>query len=590
VDNVWIARALKDVGSLLEIQGANPFRVRAYANAARTIKDHPEPISELVSERADLTQLQGVGKEIARHIVTLETQGETLLFREVAFDVPITLLEITRLPGLGAKKAKTLWQELDVTSVDDLDAAAKEGRVAGLPGFAEKTQQNIIKSIEEYRQRLASNTLGEADVVVLPLVDSLREHADVSAAEVTGNYRRRTEIVSDLRVLVACANPAAVVQRCREFAEVQGVGELEDSSCLIFLRGGVKVELRFVAEESFAASLLILTGSEGHITRLRNRAGERGIQLAEAGMIPLQVESEPEQPASSAPSASSASFALDEAQIYEALDLPWIPPELREDRGEIQAAESSGIPKLIRIDDMRGDMHMHSTWSDGRASLEEMLVGCVDRGYDYFAITDHSKALAMAGGLDAKKLRRQWVEVEEVAARHPEIRLLRGMEVDILGDGQLDLEDELLVELDVVLIAVHSRFNLPESEQTERVVKALQHPEVNILVHPTGRLLNRRGPIALDLNAVLECAAEFGVVVELNSHPDRLDLSDENLMLAKERGLKVVISTDAHRVPDLGLLPYGVAQARRAWLEKDDVLNTLACDEMLGALGGLKER
>lgn len=583
MDNVWIARALKDVGSLLEIQGANPFRVRAYANAARTVKDHPEPLSELVSEGADLTQLQGVGKEIARHIETLETQGETLLFREVAFDVPITLLEITRLPGLGAKKAKTLWQELDVTNVDDLDAAAKEGRVAGLPGFADKTQQKIIKSIEEYRQRLASNTLGEADVVVPPLVDSLREHADVSAAEVTGNYRRRTEIVSDLRVLVACANPAAVVQMCREFAEVQGVGELEDSSCLVFLRGGVKVELRFVAKESFAASLLILTGSEGHITRLRYRADVRGIELTETGMFPLQTESEAEQSASSAPSAS------DEAQIYEALDLPWIPPELREDRGEIQAGESSGIPKLIKIDDMRGDLHMHSTWSDGRASLEDMCIACVDRGYDYFAITDHSKALAMAGGLDAKKLRRQWVEVEEVAARHPEIRLLRGMEVDILGDGELDLEEELLAGLDVVLIAVHSRFNLPEAEQTDRIVKALQHPEVNILVHPTGRLLNRRGPIALDLNAVLDCAAEFGVAVELNSHPDRLDLSDEHLMLAKERGLKVVISTDAHRVPDLGLLPYGVAQARRAWLERDDVLNTLTCEEMLGALRGLKE-
>jgi DNA polymerase (family 10) len=584
VDNVWIARALKDVGSLLEIQGANPFRVRAYANAARTVKDHPEPIGELVSEGADLTQLQGVGKEIARHIETLETQGETLLFREVAFDVPITLLEITRLPGLGAKKAKTLWQELDVTNVDDLDAAAKEGRVAGLPGFAEKTQQKIIKSIEEYRQRLASNTLGEADVVVPPLMEFLRELADVSAAEVTGNYRRRTEIVSDLQVLVACANPAVVVQMCREFAEVQGAGELEDSSCLVFLRGGVKVKLRFVAEESFAASLLVLTGSEGHIAKLRERAGEHGFELSEGGMFPLQAESEPEQPT---PSASSAPSSLNESQIYDTLDLPFIPPELREDRGEIEAAV---LPDLIRLEDMRGDLHMHSTWSDGRASLEDMLIGCVDRGYDYFAITDHSKALAMAGGLDAKKLMRQWVEVEEVAARNPEIRLLRGMEVDILGDGQLDLEEELLAELDIVLIAVHSRFNLPEAEQTERVVKALQHPDVNILVHPTGRLLNRRGPIALDLNAVLECAADFGVAVELNSHPDRLDLSDENLMLAKERGLKVVISTDAHRVPDLGLLPYGVAQARRAWLEKGDVLNTLSCEEMLEALKRMKQR
>ncbi len=565
MDNVWIARALKDVGSLLEIQGANPFRVRAYANAARTVKDHPEPISAMVSEGADLTQLQGVGKDIARHIETLETQGETLLFREVAFDVPITLLEITRLPGIGAKKVKTLWLELDVTTVDDLDDAAKDGRVAGLPGFAEKTQQKIIKSIVEYRQRLASNTLGEADVVVPPLVAYLLDQDQVSAAEVTGAYRRRVEVVSDLQVLVASFDPAAVVQSCGDFSEVQGVGELEGSTCTVFLRGGVKVELRFVAAVSFATSLLILTGSEGHVEKLRERADERGMELSPP---------------------SSPSSPPDEASIYDALDLPHIPPELRENRGEIEAAS---LPNLIALPDIRGDLHMHSTWSDGRASLEEMLEACAQRGYEYFAITDHSKALAMAGGLDAKKLQRQWMEVEQVAAKHPEIRLLRGMEVDILGDGQLDLEDELLEELDVVLIAVHSRFNLPEAEQTARVIKAMQHPEVDILVHPTGRLLNRRGPIALDLDAVLECAAEFGVAVELNSHPDRLDLSDENLMKAKERGLKVVISTDAHRVPDLGLMPYGVAQARRAWLEKGDVVNTLSGEEFLAALRGLKK-
>ena len=582
MDNVWIARALKDVGSLLEIQGANPFRVRAYANAARTIRDYEESISEMVSNGADLTQIPGVGKDIARHLETLETQGEVLLFREVAFDVPVSLLELTRLPGLGAKKAKTLWEELNIETIDDLDAAAKAGRIAGLPGFAEKTQQKFIKAIEDYRQRLASNTLGEADAVVPPLVAWLQDHAKVSMAEVTGAYRRRVEVVSDLEILVAANDPGSVVQRCREFAEVQGVGELEESACKVFLRGGVQVQLRFLEVESFAAALLQSTGSEGHVARLHDRARERGIELAETGLVPLQTESETEQPP------ALPSTAIDEKTIYEALDLPPIPPELREDRGEIQVAAGSGLPKLIELTDMRGDLHMHSTWSDGRASLEEMLTGCVERGYEYFAITDHSKALAMAGGLDEKKLKRQWFEVEEVGARHPQIRILRSMEVDILGDGELDLEDEMLAELDIVLIAVHSRFNLPEAEQTARVTKAMQHPKVNILVHPTGRLLNRRGPIALDLDAVLDCAAEFGVAVELNSHPDRLDLSDENLMLAKERGLKVVISTDAHRVPDLGLMPYGVAQARRAWLEKEDVLNTLGCEEMLGVLKGMK--
>jgi DNA polymerase (family 10) len=583
MDNVWFARALKDVGSLLEIQGANPFRVRAYANAARTVGDYEEPISELVSNGADLTQIPGVGKDIARHIETLETQGETLLFRELAFDVPISLLELTRLPGLGAKKAKTLWLELNVETIDDLHAAAKAGRVAGLPGFAEKTQQKILKSIEEYRQRLASNTLGEADVVVPPLVAHLREHPLVSHVEVTGSYRRRQEVVSDLQVLVACAEPHAVVESCGTSPDVQSVEEPEGSTCMVFLRGGVRVLLRFVSAEAFGATLLYSTGSDGHVTHLRDRATDRGLDLTDAGVLPLQLDTVAE---GSVPEPSARSS--DECGIYQVLDLPWIPPELRENRGEIEAAEAAALPELIKLEDLRGDLHMHSTWSDGRASLEDMVTGCVERGYEYFAITDHSKALAMAGGLDAKKLRRQWLEVDEVAAKHPDIRVLRGMEVDILGDGQLDLEDEHLAELDVVLIAVHSRFNLPEAAQTERVVKAMQHPEVNILVHPTGRLLNRRGPIALDLDAVLECAGECGVAVELNSHPDRLDLSDENLMLAKQRSLKVVISTDAHRVPDLGLMPYGVAQARRAWLGKDDVLNTLSCDELLAALRGAK--
>ncbi len=580
MDNVWIARALADVASLLEIQGVNPFRVRAYANAARTVRDHPESLSAMISDGADLTQLKGVGKEIARHIETLEIQGETLLFRELALDVPISLLELTRLPGLGAKKAKTLWEELEVETIDGLDAAAKAGQVAGLPGFAAKTEQKIVRAIEEYRKRLASNTLGEADAAVRPLLEHLAEHGRVSRLEVTGSFRRRQEVVSDIQVLVTTSDSQSVTGVCEAHPDVQLVEASDSESCPLILRGGVRVTLRFVETRVFGAALVVSTGSEGHVNRLRELAVECGLALTEAGVF----ASKGKEPAGTA-SIEPLPVSAHEEQIYDALGLSWVTPELRENRGEVAAAASGELPRLLRLEDMRGDLHMHSTWSDGRASIEQMLAGCVELGYEYLALTDHSKALAMVGGLDAERLKRQWIEVEEVAARHPEIRLLRGMEVDILADGNLDLEDELLEELDVVLVAVHSRFNLPEAEQTERVIKALEHPEANILVHPTGRLLNRRGPIALDLDAVLECAAENGVAVELNSHPDRLDLSDENLMLAKQRGLKVVISTDAHRVPDLGMMPYGVAQARRAWLEKGDVLNTFTCEEMLRVLG-----
>jgi DNA polymerase (family 10) len=356
-----------------------------------------------------------------------------------------------------------------------------------------------------------------------------------------------------------------------QVTSVEGSGDTKTS---VVLRSGLQVDLRVLPAASYGAALQYFTGSKEHNVRLRKRALAQGLSVSEYGVFRVGAEGEGDA------TPADAIAGREEREVYEALGLPWIPPELREDRGEIDAAAKGTLPLLLTLADIRGDLQMHSTWSDGKQSLEEMLEACAARGYEYFAITDHSKSLAMTGGMDAKKLRAQWDEIAEVTARCDEIRLLRGMEVDILRDGRLDLEEELLAELDVVLVSVHSFFDLTPAEQTERILRAVRHPEVNILAHPTGRLVNRREPMQFDLDEVLRCAAEHRVIVELNAHPERLDLKDTHLIRAKELGLKVVISTDAHRAADLALMRFGVDQARRAWLTPEDVVNTLPFERL----------
>jgi DNA polymerase (family 10) len=447
-----------------------------------------------------------------------------------------------------------------------------------LAGFGKKTQQRIIASIERYRRHRTRTKLDDADRYAAPLLERLLEHPAVQQAAVAGSIRRRCETVGDINLLVATADPETVIETFATFADVERVENSTSSEITVVLASGIKADLCVVsAESSSAAALAYLTGSKQHNEKLRSRADEVGLRLSRVGLYRSAVEC-----------ADSSTAELvdtpDESAFYRALGLQWIAPELREDRGEIEAAVRDELPKLITIENMRGDLQMHSTWSDGKETIEVMLKACVERGYDYFAITDHSKALAMTGGLDEVKLREQWAEIEDIAGRHGEIKILRGMEVDILADGRLDLQDEMLAQLDVVLISVHSRFDLPEADQTDRMIKAIQHPSVNILAHPTGRQINRRDPMKFDLDTVLGCAAECNVAVELNANPNRLDLSDVQLLKAREFGLKIVISTDAHSCGDLGFMRYGIEQARRAWVEQGDVLNTLQYDELLAAL------
>ncbi|UCG89432.1 MAG: DNA polymerase/3'-5' exonuclease PolX [Gemmatimonadota bacterium] len=578
VENIEIAAVLQNVADLLEIKGANPFRIRAYRNAAQVVAEWAAPLRKLVEEECDLTELPSIGKDMARHIEELVSRGELMLLQELSQDVPLSLVELTRLPGLGAKKARKLWDELGVETLDDLESAAERGAIATLPGFGEKTQDKILTAIDRYRKRRGRMKLGDADQHAVPLLDYLRANPEVKRVEVAGSYRRRRETVRDLDVLVIATQAEAVMGYFTSYPDIKQVESSGETRSTVVLRSGLQVDLRIVAPQSYGAALSYFTGSKEHNVKLRMRAIQRGLRLSEYGVFRGGEEEAGD------PWAGEFVAGRDENEVYESLGLAWIPPELRENRGEIEAAERSELPDLITVGAIRGDLQMHSTWSDGKNTLEEMLEACVARGYEYFAITDHSKALAMTGGLDGAKLREQWTEIDEIAERHPGIEIMRGMEVDILGDGALDLEDAMLAQLDIVLISVHSRFDLPPGDQTERIIKALGHPAVNVLAHPTGRQINRRDPMQFDLDAVLQSAADSGVAVELNAHPDRLDLNDVQLMRARELGCDIVISTDAHRTTDLDLMRYGVEQARRAWLQPADVLNTLPFTELVRRL------
>ena len=596
MENVEIAGTLREVADLLEILDANPFRVRAYRNAIRTIQEHAVPLRKLVAEGADLTELPSIGKGMAENIVELVETGELSVIDQMIEEYPAlgdrevvaSLIEITRLPGIGPKKVRKLWEELGVESIEDLKVVASEGRVADLEGFGKKTEERILDGIERLSTVASRFRLGEVDELLPPLVEHLRGVTGVRRLEVAGSYRRRRETVGDIDLLVLADDAALASEGLTSFEGVEQVIGAGGTKTTVVLRSGLQVDLRVVPDESWGAALVYFTGSKEHNITLRQRALDRGLRVSEYGVFEIPAD-EADGAVGERGVASSGEKVAGETEedVYASLGLPWVPPEMREDRGELAAADADALPRLIEVGDLKGDLHMHSTWSDGRATIEQMLQGCLERGYEYFCISDHSKALAMVEGLDAVRLRQQWAEIDRIAPEYPDIRLLKSMEVDILKDGSLDLEDEMLEQLDWVTVSVHSFFGLPAAEQTERVLKALSHPRVHAFGHPTGRIINRRGPIEIEIDEILQACAEYRVAVEINSHPNRLDLRDTHAWRARELGVPVTISTDAHRVSELDLIHYGVEQGRRAWLTPEDVLNTRPLDELLAwAAGG----
>ncbi len=572
VTNAEIASALDELADLLEIQGANPFRIRAYRNAIRTIQGLTRPLAEAVAAGEDLTALPGIGKDMASHIGELVETGELSLLAEVTAEVPRELARLTRIEGVGPKKARKLWKELGVVTVDELEAAVKAGKVETLEGFGAKSAAKILTAIEGLRRHQGRVRRLDAARALEPLLAHMEDAPGVEALEVAGSFRRGKDTVGDVDLLARVEGDEearrAVIEHftgAPGVARVLGAGDTKGS---LVLDSGLQVDLRVLPGESWGAALHYFTGSKEHNVEIRRRAQRAGLRVSEYGVFQLGDAEEEE---------GTRVGGATEEEVFQAVGLRWIPPVLRENRGEIEAAElegGGGLPALVTLDDIRGDLHMHTTWSDGKNSVLEMAEACRARGYGWLAITDHSQSLTVANGLTPGRLREQADALAEAREKVPEVRIFHGCEVDILKDGSLDLPDETLEALDLVLVAVHTHFELDENTQTERVLRALAHPRVHALVHPTGRLLGRRDPYPIDVEAVLAAAQEHDVAVELNANPWRLDLDDRALFRARELGVEVVVNTDAHQVAQLDFMGPGLEQARRGWLEPRHVVNT----------------
>ncbi len=578
VDNAAIARILAEMADICEVKGENVFKVRALRQAAQTIETLPQDLAAIACKPDALKRLReihGIGEGIAKKIVEISTTGDCEEHRALFAEFPATLLEVLEIDGVGPKKAKLFYEALGVKSVDDLERAAREGRIRALPKMGARTEEKILRSIEERRSREKRFLLHWADGAVERLLGLLRSVDGIGRIEAAGSWRRRRETVGDLDILAACDDPAAAARVAERFAAAGSVLGRGETKVSIRLASGIQADLRVVPAESFGAALHYFTGSKAHNIAIRTLGVRRGLTISEYGVFRALPDGSPGERVGGAR----------EEDVFAAVGLPWIPPELRENRGEIEAAAEGRLPRLIEANDLRGDLHMHTTETDGAASIEEMALAAAERGRRYVAITDHSKALAFARGLDEARLREHVARIRAADRKlGGTIRVLAGIEVDILADGTLDLSADALAELDVVIASVHSHFDQPREEITARVVRAIESGSVDVLGHPTGRILLRRNPIALDMERVMRAAKEHGVALEVNAYPDRLDLSDVHCRMAKEIGVKLTIDTDAHQPQHLGLLRFGVDNARRGWIEKEDVLNTLECDEFLEAI------
>ncbi|MGM0516288.1 MAG: DNA polymerase/3'-5' exonuclease PolX [Pseudomonadota bacterium] len=558
VHNREIAECFDRLATLLEIEGSNPFRVRAYRNAARVIEGQGAQMSALLAEGQDLSELPGIGEDLSAKIATLVETGSLPLLEEVEKRVPAALAKMTEIEGLGPKRVGQLYRELDIRSIEDLEQALEDGRVHELDGFGEKLEGSIAEGIANLQDGEQRMRWADAEAIAEPLADWLREIEGVKQVSLAGSYRRCKETVGDLDILVSCRKDSSVMDRFVEHEEVARVVSHGTTRSSVHLRSGLQVDLRVVPAVSFGAALHYFTGSKAHNIAVRRRGVERGYKINEYGVY----------------RDDDRLAGRTEEEVFESVELPYIAPELREDRGEIDAAESHELPELVTLEDLRGDLHSHTDATDGADDLETMARAAAERGHEYLAVTDHSKAVRVANGLDADRLLEQVDAIEALNDQLDGITLLKGIEVDILADGRLDLSDDVLERLDVVVCSIHSRFNLSEKQQTERVLRAMENPHFNILAHPTGRLINRRRPYAIDLGRVIKAAAERGAILEVNAQPSRLDLDDRACLLAREHGVKVAISTDAHGTAQLDNLRFGVNQARRGWLTADDVVNT----------------
>ena len=564
VHNNDIAEVFNKIADLLEIKEENQFRIRAYRDAARTIGGLSKNVSGLIEQGKTLSDLPGIGKDLAGKIETLVKTGTHPLLEDLEEEIPGDLSGLMKIQGMGPKKVAAIYNKLGIKTKDDLKKAAEEHRIRDLEGFGKTTEKNILEELDRRQDDHQRYKLSTAEQMVIPYIDYLKKDKKIKSLEIAGSLRRRKETVGDIDILATCKRGCKVMDRFTEYEDVKKVLSKGDTRSSVILKSGIQVDFRVVPQVAFGAAMHYFTGSKQHNIAVRKIAVKKNYKLNEYGVY----------------KGEDRIAGKTEKEVYDKVGLPFIEPELRENRGEIQAAQKGNLPRLITSDDIRGDLHSHSRHTDGRYTIQEMVEAAQKKGYEYVAITDHSQKVTVANGMNPKRLREQMEEIDELQDKFKDIRILKSIEVDILDDGSLDLPDEVLKELDFTVCSVHYNLNFSQEKQTERILRAMDNPYMNILGHPSGRLIHERKPLELDMETIMKKAVKEKVYFEINSHPDRLDLNDAHCKLGKEIGVKMVISTDAHSIDDLDLMRFGVGQARRGWLEPQDVLNTLPWKEL----------
>jgi DNA polymerase (family 10) len=572
VHNHEIAKALKKLSDLLEIDDASSFRVRAYRNAAQTINEMSQELADLVEQDQDLSKLPDIGKNMADKIKDFVQTGKLKQLEEMQQKIPVDTEELMQISQLGAKGIKALYEHLGITNMDRLKEAAEAGKVEDLKGFGKKTQQKMLDEISKISK---GETKGRfkwaiAEQIIEPYISYLENIEGVESVDAAGSYRRKKETVGDMDLLVVADNPTEVMNRFVDYEDVEEVIAHGETKSSVNLRLGLQVDLRVIPRKSYGAAMLYFTGSKAHNVAIRRIAQEQEYKINEYGIY----------------QGETWKAGRTEEEMYNQIGLSYIDPELRENRGEVEAAQNNTLPTLVTMQDIKGDFQSHTKESDGKFTLEEMAEGARKMGYEYFSITDHSKRVTMANGLDEKRLAQHIEAVDRLNESLQDIKILKSVEVDILEDGRLDLSDDILKELDIVVVAIHYNMNLGREKQTNRVLKAMESPYFHIMAHPTGRMIGKREGYELDMEKILDAAAEKGCFMEINAAPDRLDLSDIYARMAKDKAVKMALSTDAHNLDNLGYMRFGINQARRAWLEPKDVINTYSWEELKQMIPG----
>jgi DNA polymerase (family X) len=564
VHNKEISDILNEVADYLEVKGENEYRINAYRNAASTVLGLSENISKMAEDEKDIQSIPDIGKSMAEKITEISQTGRLKQLQKLKKQLPESLRDIMKLEQMGAKRTKILYEELNIESIEELKRAAKDGKIENLEGFGKKITQNILKEIKQFSDKGGSKRfkLHHAGEMIQPMLKYLEK--EMNNVTIAGSYRRMKETVGDIDIVCTSKDPERAMQHLVDYEEVQDVLSHGETRSSVRLQTGLRVDIRIVEKKSMGAAKLYFTGSKAHTVALRKMAKEDDFKINEYGIY----------------KGKNRIAGKTEREMYKKLGLQYIEPELRENQGEIDAAKNNNLPKLLTLKDIKGDLHTHTNATDGKNTLKKMAEAAKEKGYKYFAVTEHSKKVAMAGGLNEKDLEKQILEIDELNDAMKNFKIIKGIEVDILEDGTLDLPNEVLKELDLVVCAIHYNMNLSKKKQTRRILNAMENPYFNILAHPTGRMINKRNAYDIDMDEVMKEAADKGCFLEINSQPDRLDLNDQHIRRAKELGVKLAVSTDAHSMNSFEYIKYGVAQARRGWMTSEDIINTRTWKEL----------